>query len=61
MNTRSLIHKLHEVLNLLKGFTAGYKSSNAEEMLMGYEGKVFKITITPIGEGEVEDYIDKSI
>lgn len=61
MKTRIIMHELHNLLNMLKGFTAGYKSSNGKEMLIEKEGQVYKITIEEIGEGSVEDFIDNTI
>jgi hypothetical protein len=61
VKTRIIIHELHNLLNMLKGFTAGYKSSNSKEMLIEKEGQVYKITIEEIGRGAVEDFIDNTI
>ena len=61
MTTKKLIHSFHNIFNMLKGFTAGYKSSNDNQMLIENEGVVYKVTIEAVGEGTVEDFIDKEI
>lgn len=61
MSTRKIIHELHNLLNMMKGFTAGYKSSNDKQMLLENDGTVYKITIEPVGKGSVEDFINDSI
>lgn len=48
-----LKHKLHEILNMVKGFTAGYTTSNIDSILMSYEDKVYKVTLTEVDKGEV--------
>ncbi len=47
-----LIHKMHIVLNSIKGIITGYSSSNHESMIISYDGKVYRIDITEIDEGE---------
>ena len=43
-----LIHKLHRILNLCKGFEAGYSSSNNDRMLIEHEGKRYAVKIVEI-------------
>ena len=61
MKTRIIMHELHNLLNMLKGFTTGYRSSNGKEMLLEKEGFVYKVRIEEVGEGSIEDYIDYMI
>lgn len=51
-----IISKLHDILNLIKGFEAGYTSSNNKAMLIKNENKVYRIVIEELGEGEVKDF-----
>ena len=53
-----LIFKLHEVLNMIKGFTAGYTSSNKNSFIMDYENKRYKVTLEEIPEPNEEMYED---
>lgn len=50
MDMRAIITKLNEVLNLIKGFTAGYGSDTFRDgyMLLTYEGKRYAVKITEI-------------
>lgn len=59
MDTRNIIHQLHNLLNMIKGFSAGYTSSNDQEMLIEKEGVVYKISIETIGEGTIEEHFDQ--
>ncbi|MFE8701176.1 hypothetical protein ACFYKX_11275 [Cytobacillus sp. FJAT-54145] len=58
MNMFEIIHKLYEVLNLVKKLEAGYTSANPKAMLVSYENKVYKMTLEEVGEGKVEDHIN---
>lgn len=46
-----LVHKLHDILNSLKGFEAGYTTKNLDSMVMQYDGKIYRIDIKQIDEG----------
>lgn len=61
MKNMKLIHQLHTVLNMIKGFTAGYTSSNKDQMLVEHEGAVYKVTLEYLGEGAVEEHIKSSL
>lgn len=42
---RKAIHEISDNLNRMKGFEAGYTTSNNKEMLITLKNKVYKITI----------------
>jgi hypothetical protein len=48
-----LIRKLHAILNVLKGFSSGYTTKKKNAMIVSYEGKVYRIDITEVGEGKL--------
>lgn len=55
-----LIGKLHEVLNLIKDFTAGYSTRNMDKglMLVEYKGKRYAVKVSEIknpSENAVDD------
>ncbi len=39
-----LKHKLHSILNEIKGFKAGYSSKSADKMVIEKDGKVYLVT-----------------
>ncbi len=45
-----IVARLHEVLNMIKDFTAGYSTKNAGEgyMLIQHKGKRYAVKITEI-------------
>ncbi len=43
-----LIHKLHEILNLCKGFEVGYSGGDKDHMLIEYDGKRYAVKIAEI-------------
>lgn len=53
------IQELAMKLNDLKKFEAGHTSRNQNEMLIKHEGKVLKLSLEELGEGEMCDYMDK--
>lgn len=60
MDAREIITKLHEVLNMIKGFTAGYSSATFEDgyMMIEYNGKRYVVKLTEIqnpSENPVDD------
>jgi hypothetical protein len=56
---RGLIHYLHSILTVLKGFEAGYTTSNNSQMIISNGGKVYKLTLEEVGEGQVDDYMNQ--
>ena len=50
----TLIQKLHQILNLCKGFETGYSSGDKNHMLIIYEGKRYAVKIAEI-ENPSED------
>ena len=55
-----LIGKLHEVLNLIKDFTAGYSTRNMDKglMLVEYKGKRYAVKVSEIknpSENAIDD------
>ena len=50
-----LQHKLHAILNALKGFKSGYTSANSKALLVKFDNKLVKVTLEEVGEGEIED------
>lgn len=55
-----LIGKLHEVLNLIKDFTAGYSTRNMDKglMIIQYKGKRYAVRISEIknpSENAIDD------
>lgn len=59
MYTYELIYKLHLILNALKGMAAGHSSHNRNEMIVEKDNKVYKLSLEELGEGKVEDYMNK--
>ena len=53
-----VIFKLHEVLNMIKGFATGYTSSNKNSFITDYENKRYKVTLEEIQEPNEEMYED---
>lgn len=51
------IHKLHQVLNMIKGLEAGYSTSEMHGLIVKHNEKVFKVEIRYVGEGEVNDHM----
>lgn len=49
--------KLHNILNDMKKFCAGYSSSDKNSMIIKFEDKVYKAEFTELGEGEVKDFM----
>lgn len=49
-----LIQKLHQILNLCKGFLTGYSGGDEHHMLIEYEGKRYAVKIVEI-ENPSED------
>jgi hypothetical protein len=49
-----LVHELHTILNMLKGFRAGYTSRNDSQMMIGYKKKIYKVTIEEVDEGKLD-------
>lgn len=43
-----IIHKLYEILELCKGFKAGYDGNDDEHMLIEYKGKRYAVKIAEI-------------
>lgn len=58
---KQIIFKLHDILNMIKGFEAGYTSKNSKSMIVKFECKNYKVTIEELGEGEVIDYINSEL
>lgn len=54
-----MIHELSTLLNMIKGFTAGYTSNNNKEMLVEKDGQVYKLTIEKVGSGTVADHFNE--
>lgn len=55
-----LIGKLHEVLNLIKDFTAGYSTRNMDKglMMIQYKGKRYAVKVSEIknpSENAIDD------
>lgn len=50
--------KLHNILNEMKRFGAGYSSGDKSAMIIKYEDKVYLAEFTELGEGEVSDYMN---
>lgn len=53
MNNRKIIHSLSDNLNRIKGFYAGYTTSNSTEMLISFEDKTYKLNIQEVEESEL--------
>ena len=49
----NIVAKLHDALNRLKGFDAGFTSSNKNQMIINYNGANYKVTLEYIGEGDL--------
>lgn len=58
---KQLIFKLHEVLNLIKGFDTGYSSSNNDEMVILQDGKLYKAAFELIKEDATFDDLSKEV
>ena len=41
----NIIHKLHQILNELKDFKAGYSSSKNNKMLIQYQGEFYAVRL----------------
>ena len=52
-----LIQKLHQILNLCKGFEVGYSSGDKNHMIIDYEGKRYAVKIAEI-ENPSEDVFE---
>jgi hypothetical protein len=52
-----LISKLHNILNELKNFDAGYSTNVEDKMIIKHHDKVYLVELTEMGEGEVSDYL----
>lgn len=47
---------LHQLLGIIKGFESGYTTMEGKEsqMLVSFQGKVYKLEITEVDEGQVD-------
>lgn len=54
-----LKHKIHTILNMMKDFQSGYRGSWDDKILIKHQGKVILVTFEELGEGEIEDYMQK--
>lgn len=52
---RELISEAHRILNLIKGFVAGYSSRSPDQMMIDYKGKRYMLTFEELCEVEDED------
>ena len=60
MNDMEIITKMHEVLNNVKGFEAGYSTKNMDDgyMLIDYNGKRYAVRLKEIknpNDNPIED------
>ena len=54
---RDLIIKLHAVLNIIKGFVAGYTTSVKDQMMIDYKGKRYMVTFEELCNSDEEEMI----
>lgn len=55
-----VIYKLHAVLNMIKGYEAGYTTKNSSEMLISTNGRTYKLSLEKVEDEELTlDMIDK--
>lgn len=59
--TKSLQHDLHDILNMLKGYQAGYSTSNKTSLVVKRNAVNFKVEIKPLGSGDIEDWIKQEL
>ena len=52
---RELISEMHRILNLIKGFVAGYSSRSDDQMMIDYKGKRYMLTLEELCNVEDED------
>lgn len=53
-----LIIKLHEILNLMKGFVAGYGSKYNDQMMIDYKGKRYMVTFEELCDTDEEEMFE---
>lgn len=54
-----VIAKLHDALNMLKDFDAGYTTRNKKQMIVKFEGVNYKVTLEEIGEGDIAEHLKR--
>ena len=50
-----MIVQLHTVLNLIKGFVAGYGSNSNDQMMIDYQGKRYMVTFEELCDSNDEE------
>ena len=55
-----LIIKLHQVLNMIKGFEVGYSTGNKTQCIINHEGKLYKINIEELNVAGTEENFIKA-
>jgi len=55
---RELIIEVHRMLNLIKGFTAGYTTTVKDQMMIDYKDKRYMVTFEELCNVEDEEMID---
>lgn len=59
LQTKKAIHKVTNVLDLIKGVNTGYTTSNSTQFLLSVDGTVYRTTLEPVAKGNVDfDLID---
>lgn len=53
----NLIHGLFAILNMIRCYSAGYTTANNKSMIIQKDDNVYRIDITKVGKGEVDDYM----
>lgn len=53
-----LIRQIHLILNMMKGFSAGYTTGCKDKMLLIYEGDTYVVSFTKIENPSEDPYED---